>query len=684
MSSAELTAEQEYLTLLHERLRELRQETEHQLADTLGQVSRGHQALAEREAAARRQARWLAALRAAEGDGLCFGRLDDLAGGRRYIGRLGLPAADPTADPLLVDWRAPAARPFYCATPVSPEGVRRRRHIRTVGRRVVALHDELLVLEPDAPSDGAPNTPAHSDGGAAAHVPAASGVTGEAALLAALASPRTGRMTDIVRTIQAEQDRIIRSDHRGVLVVEGGPGTGKTAVALHRAAYLLYTHRERLSRSAVLVVGPNPVFLAYIGDVLPSLGETGVLATTIGELYPGVRPGRGESAAAAEVKGRAEMAEVVAAAVRDRQWVPEDPLPVPFEDHTLLLDPDTVRDAQRRVRALRLPHNQARPHYHRLVVAALARQYAALIGTDPFDGELLLGEDDLAVIRDEIAADAGVRQVLEQLWPRLTPQQLLADLFASPDRLAAAAPGLTEAERALLLRPAEESAADGPWSASDVPLLDEAAELLGEDDRAARRAAERTRRVEERLAQEVLDIALGSRSTDLEDGEEAEVLSAYDVLDADRLAERYREADDRTAAERAAADRTWAFGHVVVDEAQELTPMDWRMLMRRCPSRSMTVVGDLAQTGARAGRPPGRRCWSRTRPAGGGWRGWRSTTGCPPRWPRSPRTCSPPSPRTGGRPARCARSACGRGAGGSPGNGSPPCCRTSSPQRPAG
>lgn len=220
---------------------------------------------------------------------LCFGRIDLASGQTHHIGRIGLRADDDERTPVLIDWRADVARPFYLATGHTPMGLRRRRHIATEGRRVTHLHDEILDLGDDTRTG-------HED------------PTGDAVLLAALNSARTGRMGDIVRTIQADQDRIIRAPHRGVMVVEGGPGTGKTAVALHRAAYLLYEHRELLARRAVLIVGPNPAFLGYIGEVLPSLGETGVLLATVGELFPGVRTTRTDTPEAAEVKGRAEMA----------------------------------------------------------------------------------------------------------------------------------------------------------------------------------------------------------------------------------------------------------------------------------------------------------------------------------------------------------------------------------------
>jgi DNA helicase IV len=233
------------------------------------------------------------------------------------------------------------------------------------------------------------------------------GITGEAALLAALNASRTGQMADIVATIQAEQDRIVRSPHRGVLVVPGGPGTGKTAVALHRAAFLLYPHREQIARRVVLVVGPNPTFLRYIGSVLPSLGESSILLSTIGELYPGVTADLPEPPETAEVKGRITMAGVVAAAVRDRQWIPDDVLEITYERKTLQLDRQTCERVQELARGSRLPHNQARPIVVQQISQALAQHYADRIGADPRGGPNLLYDAEIDDIRRELLAVAG-------------------------------------------------------------------------------------------------------------------------------------------------------------------------------------------------------------------------------------------------------------------------------------
>ncbi|MCK2219317.1 ATP-binding domain-containing protein [Actinomadura sp. ATCC 31491] len=523
----------------------------------------------ERDTFAEMYATRLARLWAVE-RGLVFGRLDHLEEGRLYIGKLGLTDDDQTR--LLIDWRAPVAQPFYRATPAAPMGVTRRRHLQTKGRAVVGVDDDLLDL--DALSDADRAT-----------------LNGEAALLAALDERRTGRMRDIVATIQAEQDRVIRGDLNGVLVVQGGPGTGKTVVALHRAAYLLYTHRERLERRGVLILGPNLTFLRYIEQVLPSLGETDVLLSTVGELYPGVTATARERPEVAAIKGDPRMAEVIARAVRDRQKMPRKPVEIPLGRLTLTIDRAMLDSARNKAARSRRPHNQARAVFVRSLLNALARQQARKLGKG------LIDEDELGDLREELRTEPAVKAALNRLWPYLTPQRLLLGLYGSPERLEYAAGQLSPAERALLRR---DAARAGEWTESDVPLLDEAAELLGDIDEqvlratamqaeeelaAARQAEEREREAELAYAREVLELT-----------------GLSDVMEAERLAERQRgEGPYLTTAERAAADRTWAYGHVIVDEAQELSPMAWRAVMRRCPTRSMTIVGDIAQTGSAAG-----------------------------------------------------------------------------------
>ncbi|QES51496.1 helicase [Streptomyces venezuelae] len=584
MSTEEFRNEQRFVTELYARLDDLRDQAERAMKEALLADGEGFQARLERDVQVAEQSGLISALNAGE-NGLCFGRLTFSDGRDHHIGRIGIRRDDAERTPLVLDWRADVARPFYLATGYSPMGLRRRRHLTTRGREVTALHDEILDLT-DAERTG------HE------------GADADAVLLAALDAARTGRMHDIVRTIQAEQDHIIRSPHRGVLVVEGGPGTGKTAVALHRAAYLLYAHRESLARRGVLIVGPNPAFLGYIGEVLPALGETGVLLATLGELFPGVRATATDRPGAAAVKGRASMAEVLAAVVRDRQTLPETvpagagedsevlPEPAVEIDHddygTLLLDRSMAYEARDRARSTGLPHNLARPYFAFRIIDSLTEQLADRLGGDPYGGPNLLGPDDIAQLGKEIATSATVHAAIDTLWPALTPQQLVAGFLADPTHL-------SEAEAELIRRPA-----GAGWTVADIPLLDEAAELLGYDDSAEQAAAERERQERIAYAQGVLDLSEGSKSYEFED-QESEYLAAHDIIDAERMAERQEEADHRTTAERAAADRTWAFGHLIVDEAQELSAMAWRLLMRRCPTRSMTLVGDPAQTGDEAG-----------------------------------------------------------------------------------
>ncbi|KQX14052.1 helicase [Streptomyces sp. Root431] len=576
MSTEEFRNEQQFITDLYARLDDLRDRAEAAVAQALRTPGVGsNQGRLERDVTVAEQSGLLSAFDAGE-SGLCFGRLVFRDGRDHHIGRIGIRKDDPNRTPLVVDWRAEIARPFYLATGYEPMGLSRRRHISTRGREVTALHDEVLDLG-DATRTGHESRDA------------------DEVLLAALDAARTGRMHDIVQTIQAEQDGIIRSPHQGVLVVEGGPGTGKTAVALHRAAYLLYAHREQLAKRAVLIVGPNPAFLGYIGNVLPSLGETGVLLATPAELFPGVRATGTDTPRAAAVKGSAAMADALAAAVRDRQQVPERgaPLVVPHEDGDLVIDWDMALEARHKARETVLPHNLARPYFVFRILDSLAEQLADRIGADPYGGPNFLGPDDRALLAKGIAANPDVHAAVDTLWPSLTPQEFLADYLTEPTHL-------DDADAAAIRRES------GAWTPADVPLLDEAAELLGEDDSAARAAQEAERQRQIQYAQGVLDVSYASRTYEFEDKEEldedaSEVLSAHDIIDAERFAERHEEADHRTAAERAAADRTWAFGHIIVDEAQELSAMAWRLLMRRSPTRSMTLVGDPAQTGDPAG-----------------------------------------------------------------------------------
>ncbi|NVN50084.1 RNA polymerase recycling motor ATPase HelR [Mycolicibacterium hippocampi] len=519
--------------------------------------------LVERDAEVRVLANQMTRLDVAD-SGLCFGRLDSVSGERLYIGRIGLLDADDDYEPLLLDWRAPAARAFYVATGASPEDMHLRRQFHTRGRHILDFTDEVL---------GRPG--AQERGG-----------HGDAALLAAVNAPRGDGMRDIVSTIQAEQDEIIRLDHQGVLVIEGGPGTGKTVVALHRVAYLLYTQRQRIEHHGVLVIGPNPAFLDHVGRVLPSLGESNVVFMTTGDLLPGLRVTAEDTEDAIRLKGSLKILDVLEAAIADRQRIPEQPLPIDLADTSVRIDAETAEWAIQEARASKQSHNDARAVFIDVITWVLTERAIAKIGRGWLTRDDKAAWEHLrAELVDELGDHAGFAAALDELWPILTPETLLAQLYTSPERLRAA--GADEA-----LRRAQGDA----WTVSDVPLLDELVDLLGRDKTADQTAA-RELQAETEYAAGVLEMMVARE--DLMDDEDH--LLAADMIEAGDLADRFAQRDNRDLAERAAADREWTYRHVVVDEAQELSAMDWRVLMRRCPSRSFTVVGDLAQRRSAAG-----------------------------------------------------------------------------------
>ena len=558
-------------------------------APTGGQLS----ARWERDVSVHRWSDRVTALTAAR-SGLCFGRLDHTDASTSYIGRIGL--TDPAdGESALIDWRAPAARPFYCATLATPLGVTRRRHFQLAGtapdERVTDFHDDVLDRDTD------------------------SGSASDPALLAALKAPRGSTMRDIVTTIQAEQDAIIRLPLSGVAVIEGGPGTGKTAVALHRVAYLLYTFSERLARSGVLVVGPSAAFIRYVGGVLPALGESAVVFTTPGRLAHGVVATAVDPDEVAATKGGLAMLDVLRRAIADRQELPRSPIAIELDDVTVEIDRATAAEARRRARATGLPHDAARTTFRDTLGGLLVTQGVERLEQDLADPpeltELLreLGDiPDLAVgaahvsaelrqeLRDDLRADLGFHAAVERLWPVLTPEQVLVELLASPDRLASAGGDLARGGidlSALYRAPARP--AHPAWTVADAPLLDELAELLGPPPgRPAPRSGP-----DSAYAAEVLDI-LESADRQIA-GEDPDELRPTDFVTADVLAARQVPAHLMSVAERAAADRDWRYGHLVIDEAQELSAMDWHVLLRRCPSGSVTAVGDLAQRSAPAG-----------------------------------------------------------------------------------
>ncbi|WP_433876612.1 HelD family protein [Sinomonas atrocyanea] len=568
MLDADLSHEREYVRGLYARLDELREEKRGQLdavrkAGAIGSM----QNVSERDAFAAMYEDRLAQLDAVE-NRLVFGRLDFDGGEQQYIGRIGLSTDDLRR--LMVDWRAPEASHFYQATAFDRQGVRRRRHLILQGREVKAIEDDVLDAE--------------MLDGSTSH-------QGEGALLAALNSKRTGRMADIVSTIQAEQDRIIRAPMPGALVVQGGPGTGKTAVALHRAAYLLYSHRERLKSAGVLLVGPSSSFMKYIERVLPSLGETGVVMSSVGRLMPGITAVPEGDARVAALKGSKRMVDLVAAAVANRQRVPAADRILEVEGYKLLLTPRQVRRARDKARATGKPYNEARNTFVKILLRELTEQLQSKVEASNAGNTA-----DRSYLAEDVRQSRDVRVAVNLCWMPMTPEQLVSELFSRRSILDAVGSALTEEERDLLRRPA-----DSPWTEADVPLLDEAAELLGELDastghEAARREAERRRDLENaQQALQNVDAALSE--VGLNGVIEAEDLAAYQQGPEARM----------TAAERAVGDRTWAYGHIIVDEAQELSYMQWRLLVRRCPLKSFTIVGDIAQTSAAAGASS----WSR-------------------------------------------------------------------------
>ncbi|MEK0306869.1 HelD family protein [Bifidobacterium favimelis] len=562
--SSQLRDEQGMVDRAYGRLDDLRKEAKDRLDAVRAAGSHGSPTLrTERDSFATLYEDRLTQLRAVE-DRLVFGRLDDRDGDRRYIGRIGL--SDRGHEPILTDWRADAARPFYEATPADHGQIVLRRHITLSFRTVTGIEDEVLDLH-------SPQVGQAADRGTLA---------GEGALMASLASRRTGRMTDIVATIQAEQDRIIRSDMDQALVVQGGPGTGKTAVALHRAAYLLYTHRRLLERSGVLIVGPSHAFLHYIDQVLPSLGETGVLSRTIADLIPGVEARATDEPYTARLKGDARMAALVANAVAGRERVPKDLPTITVDGVALPMLGVDLEQAIADARRSRQPHNQARTVFVKSALRAMTDRYCQSVDYEP-------DQEELARVRSLLRLNDRVRKTLNLAWLPMKPAWLVDNLWSRPDRLRRFGPWLSDREVSMLTRPA-----GSPLTVSDIPILDEAMELLGPDPKDAdRRTAEQARQDEERrFAQETLEQnGIGSG-----------------IVTSQMLVDGINGQDEQFASQRAASDREWTFGHVVVDEAQELTAMDWRMLIRRCPSRSFTIVGDVAQTSALGGT----RSWRKT------------------------------------------------------------------------
>jgi DNA helicase IV len=535
----DLAAEQAYLDRAYDRLEAMRRAAEN-LRDSVIDAGPGgtHQARVERDVFVQTGLQRLEQLKLGRSS-LCFGRIDrEIGDGEAgstpagpepdvehfYVGRIAVSGEN--QEPLIVDWRAPVAEAFYRATGRAPMGLRRRRHFATEGQVLLGIEDELFRADGETSDDDLE-------------------LVGPGALLAALQRSRSGQMRDIVATVQREQDQVIRAELPGVLVVQGGPGTGKTAVALHRAAYLLYTHRFPLEQQGVLVVGPNQLFLRYIEQVLPSLGESGVALTTVAGLLPGVRPRHAERPQAARVKGDARMAGVLAQALRDRERGLRNDLVLGFGALSLRVSAGATRSIVASVKRRPGTHNQRRRQVEVLLHRALHESYLAAAGRSRRTGlgVGVAGPDgadlSLADLVSQIRHEPALLAALDRMWPVLTPQELLNDLFGSPTLLAMATKDLmAPPERDLLARERAHSLDAVPWTVADLPLLDEARALLG-----SRRSRRR-----------------GSGGTSPEDDDEPR-----------------------------------AYGHIVVDEAQDLSPMALRMLARRSISGSMTLVGDMGQ-----------------------------------------------------------------------------------------
>lgn len=550
--------EQEFVDRAYSRLDQLRSQYREQRQKIDANHGVGNaQGWTERDALATHFAELSSRLDNVE-ERLVFGRLDMKDHATHYIGRISL--LDEHSSPLLVDWRAPISAPFYQATAQEPLGVVRRRHIATRARTVTSVEDELLDVD-QAQHQGLT-------------------LQGEGALMSALSSARSGRMGDIVATIQGEQDRVIRASDRGILVVQGGPGTGKTAVALHRAAYLLYTQREKLERSGVLIIGPSRTFLRYIEQVLPSLGESGVVQMTIGDIVPGLSAQDDDPVDIAAIKGRAAFSRILREAVRLIPRLPERNQVLQVWNRRVTLRVKDVQEALSRARRSGRPHNVARESFAMGLMELLAGRLIVEAGDASTTADI--DPDDLKTWMSEIRDSVDARRAINLAWMPTQAPAFLRKLWSRPDLLAQAnrkaGTPLSIEDLNLLYR-----TQDQPLTISDIPLIDELEELLGTLDLASaqkRRAEEQREKEERERANEAL------KATGLGGG----------IVTADMLMRQTQEAPSlRPLAERARADRSWTYGHIVIDEAQDLSPMAWRCLLRRCPSRSMTVVGDLDQ-----------------------------------------------------------------------------------------
>jgi DNA helicase IV len=595
LGDEELRRERAYLDAAYDRVVAMRGSAEG-LAGAARRVTetRSAQALFERDSAIVHAVRRLAALDVAK-DRLLVGRLDLADGTCLYVGRLAV--ADEDGDPLVVDWRAPAAEPFYRALPHDPMGVVRRRHFRWQHGELVGLDDE--VFDVGAASEGGLH------------------LVGEGALMAALDAPRTGRMQDVVATIQAEQDVVIRRPRSGVTVVQGAPGTGKTAVALHRAAYLLYAERAPVA-GAVLFVGPSSTFLRYVEDVVPSLGEDRVVLATPADLGPAVAVSKVDLPAAAAVKGDLRMVGVLARAVRAHERAPRAGIELWAGRFRLVVEHDELAAIVATARRRSTTHNAGRRPVERLLLRALEAAYRNGLERDARIGRIGPEGVRYAPPLLDVVHQGALAQALHAMWPVLTAEELVRRLLASPRLLAKAGRDILTPDELDALHASSEGG-DG-WSEADVALLDETEILLGPVPTRPQRARGRRRsldHVAERILEERLpDCPRCGRPLEYLPGEasgrdrldcrECKATYATTTLMGDSAAnelhgvyeELAHQFDDSDVPEVRAGDAR--YGHVVVDEAQDLSPMQWRAVARRCPTMSCTLAGDEAQA-VRAG-----------------------------------------------------------------------------------
>lgn len=542
-------SEQKKVDLIYGRFDELKSLVTKRLSSTRAQKELNLTSMTERDSFATMYEDRLSSLRAGEYR-LVFGKLRMKDGSERYIGRMGLLENE---KPILLDWRAKAASPFYEATFFDDMGAALRRHITLENRKVVKLEDELLDLSPEK------SEKALKEGI----------LSGEGALMAALEESRTGKMGDIVSTIQREQNRIIRMPLNSTVVVQGGPGTGKSAVALHRAAYLLYTYRKELEASGVLIIGPSQAFVHYIDDVLPCLGETDILIRTMSEMLPGVTVNCKDSPLAAKVKGDLRMVQVIKSAIKRHIRIPRELPAISVNGMKLKLEPEEIAKGQAFAGSAG-PYEVARRAFVDSMCSLLFCKYEEAAGGQ-------ISGDDREFVKEQIRENAQVRLALNLSWLPLSARWLLDDLFSKPAKLRSLAPWMSEEEVQSLMRE------KGKVSEGDIPLLDTAMDLLGEEE--VRKKGPSSSRADKEFA----------KSTMAMFGVSPSLVSASDLLSSLSPSER------KSVVEQAAVDRKWQFGHIIVDEAQELTAMQWRMLRKRSASKSFTIVGDVAQTSSMAG-----------------------------------------------------------------------------------